>query len=64
MQVSIKNLSKIVSGDFNDPFVDGDTIIVKDGLITEIGDVSEKKINSVLVHPKLAHLMPPLLQYI
>ena len=39
MQVSIKNLSKIVSGDFNDPFVDGDTIIVKDGLITEIGDV-------------------------
>ena len=63
MQVSIKNLSKIVSGDFNDPFVDGDTIIVKDGLITEIGDVSEKKIkeSNVIINTNGSIAIPGLI---
>ena len=63
MQVSIKNLSKIVSGDFNDPFVDGDTIIVKDGLIKEIGDVSEKKIkeSNVIINANGSNAIPGLI---
>ena len=63
MQVSIKNLSKIVSGDFNDPFVDGDTIIVKDGLIKEIGDVSEKKIkeSNVIINANGSIAIPGLI---
>ena len=62
MQVSIKNLSKIVSGDFNDPFVD-DTIIVKDGLIKEIGDVSEKKIkeSNVIINANGSIAIPGLI---
>ena len=45
MQVSIKNLGKIVTGDTLNPLADGDTIIIKNGIIETVGSVAEKKIN-------------------
>ena len=35
--IILKNIDKIVSGDINKGILPGDTIIVRDGLIAEIG---------------------------
>lgn len=41
MRTAIVNLGLIVSGDLEQPFVSGDSILMKDGRIDEIGAVSE-----------------------
>ncbi len=63
MQVAIKNLYKIVSGDFLTPFIEGDTIIIKDGLIESVGGSSEKKINEsdVIINANGAIAIPGLI---
>ena len=63
MQVSIKNLGKIVSGDFLSPFVEGNSIIIKDGVIKNVGDISEKKINDsdVVINANGAIAIPGLI---
>src|SRR5256885_12465556 len=37
MKVAICNLGQIVSGDWHDPFVAGDTVITDDGKIVSVG---------------------------
>ena len=37
MKTGITNIGKIVSGDWRNPFVDGDTIISEQGLISHVG---------------------------
>ncbi|MEM8983956.1 MAG: amidohydrolase family protein [Pseudomonadota bacterium] len=38
MKVAVTNLAKIVSGDFNEPYVPGDTVVMVDGVITDISN--------------------------
>jgi len=40
MKVAICNLGQIVSGDWHDPFVTGDTIVTQDGRIVSVGAAS------------------------
>ena len=40
MKTAITNLRTILTGDWHDPFVDGDTIIMDEGRITQIGSAS------------------------
>lgn len=46
MKIAIVNLSCIVSGDWRNPFVDGDTILVDDGIIQSVGTASAKEVES------------------
>ena len=46
IKIFIKNISTIVSGDYLNPLLEGDSIFIKDGLIDEIGNVNFKKIES------------------
>lgn len=43
----IKNIGLIVSGNFQQPLLDGDSILVKDGKISEIGPLASLNIGSV-----------------
>ena len=63
MEVSIKNLGKIVSGDFFSPFVEGNSIIIKDGVIKNVGDISEENINDsdVIINANGAIAIPGLI---
>ena len=44
MQTAIINLKKIISGDWRDPIVEGDSIFMADGKIISVGKVSDKDI--------------------
>ena len=45
MRVAITNLDTIVSGDWRSPFIEGDRIITKDGLIEAVGDVAQSQVD-------------------
>ena len=40
MKIAITNVRAIVSGDWRDPFINGDTILTEDGKITSVGTAS------------------------
>ena len=44
MKTAIINLNKIISGDWRDPIVEGDSIFMADGKIISVGHVSDKDI--------------------
>jgi hypothetical protein len=44
----IRNVGKIVSGDIAKPFVDGDSIYIKDGIIEEIGWSISRKADGII----------------
>lgn len=44
MKTAIVNLSTIVTGDWKDPFARGDTILMQDGTIAEVGTVSADRV--------------------
>jgi len=44
MKTAIINLKKIISGDWRDPIVEGDSIFMADGKIISVGKVSDKDI--------------------
>ena len=44
----IKNIGKIVSGDIANPFIDGDSIYIKDGIIEEIGWAISRNADGVI----------------
>jgi len=44
MKTAIINLKKIISGDWRDPIVEGDSIFMADGKIISVGHVSDKDI--------------------
>jgi len=44
MKTAIINLKKIISGDWRDPIVEGDSIFMADGKIIAVGQVSDKDI--------------------
>ena len=44
MKIGITNIATIVSGDWRDPFVSGDTIIIRDGKFTSVGRGTEDEI--------------------
>jgi enamidase len=46
MKVAIVNLGQIVSGDWHDPFTDGDTIIVESERIASVGTASASAVES------------------
>jgi len=46
MRVALCNLGRIVSGDWHNPFVDGDTIITDEGRIVAVGTASAQEVES------------------
>ena len=44
MKTAIVNLGTIVSGEWREPYVRGDSILMEDGKITEVGTVSAKQV--------------------
>jgi enamidase len=40
MKVAITNIGTIISGDWRDPFVAGDSLLMEDGLLSKVGTVS------------------------
>ena len=40
MKTAIVNLGKIITGDWRDPFADGDTVIMEEGKFTRVGTAS------------------------
>ena len=46
MKTAIINLKKIISGDWRDPIVEGDSIFMEDGKIVAVGKVDAKDISS------------------
>src|SRR3970282_741759 len=44
MKTAIVNLGTIVSGEWREPYVRGDSILMEDGNITEVGTVSAKQV--------------------
>ncbi len=60
MQIAIKNLDTIVSGDWKCPILDGDSILVKDGIIVNVGNVKNIDIDNsdVVIDASGATLMP------
>ncbi len=46
MKTAIVNLGSIVSGSWQNPFIDGDAIYMEDGLISAVGQVSDHQISS------------------
>ena len=45
MKTAIVNLDTIVTGDWREPLADGDSILMEDGLIEEVGTVEASKID-------------------
>lgn len=45
MKTAITNLSTIITGDFLEPYAEGDTILMEDGLITAVGTVEAGKVS-------------------
>lgn len=46
MRIAIVNIATIVTGDWRDPFADGDAIIMDEGLIERVGTVSDADLES------------------
>jgi enamidase len=46
MKTAIVNLKKIISGDWRDPLISGDSIVMSDGKITAVGHVNSSEIES------------------
>ena len=46
MQITIKNIDVIVSGDWKNPILEGDSILIKDGIIQSVGNVNLKDLNN------------------
>ena len=46
MKTAIVNLKKIISGDWRDPLVSGDSILMSDGKIVAVGNVDHQDIDS------------------
>lgn len=46
MKTAVVNIGKIVSGDWRDPFVKGNSILMEDGKISEVGSVSDAQLKS------------------
>ena len=46
MKIAIKNLGSIVSGDWENPYLSGDTILIEDGHINVVGETTFEKINN------------------
>ncbi|MBV9531407.1 MAG: amidohydrolase family protein [Bradyrhizobium sp.] len=46
MKVAIVNLGTIVTGDWRDPFVEGDTVVVHDGRIASVGTASGAEVEA------------------
>jgi enamidase len=46
MKTAIVNLGSIISGDWREPYVQGDCILMQDGKISEVGTVSAKQVES------------------
>ncbi len=46
MRVAVSNIGVIVSGDWRDPFVRGDTVIMQDGKLTSVGTASAGDVES------------------
>jgi enamidase len=46
MKIGVVNIGTIVSGDWRDPFVQGDSIVIDSGLFQRIGTVSEAELAS------------------
>lgn len=44
MRTAIVNIGTIVSGDWRDPFVEGDAILMEDGLLSRVGSVSDDEL--------------------
>ena len=63
MRVAIKNIDKIVSGNWETPFVEGDSILVNDGIINSVGNVKLKDLNEcdVIIDADGATLIPGLI---
>ncbi len=63
MKVAIKNIDKIVSGDWESPFLEGDSILVNDGIIDAVGNVELKDLNQcdVIIDADGATLIPGLI---
>ena len=45
MQIAIKNIDVIISGDWKHPILEGDSILIKDGIIEFVGNVKLKEID-------------------
>jgi len=59
-RVLIKNIGTIVTGDLNKPKMDGDSILIENGVISKIG--SEADINSdIIIDAKSMDIMPGLI---
>ena len=60
MQITIKNIDVIVSGDWKDPVLEGDSILIKDGIIEAVGNVKSKDLDDsdVVIDACGATLMP------
>lgn len=63
MRTAITNLGCIVSGDWRDPFVPGDSILMADGLILKVGSLSADEYNScdVVIDADKATAIPGLI---
>src|SRR6202158_6280202 len=46
MKTAIVNLGNIISGDWRGPYVRGDSILMQDGNIIEVGTISAKQVES------------------
>lgn len=46
MRTAIVNLGRIVSGDWRSPFVEGDSILMENGVIVTVGQVSDAELQS------------------
>lgn len=46
MKTAIVNLGSIISGEWREPYVRGDSILMQDGKITEVGTVSAQQVES------------------
>jgi enamidase len=46
MKTAIVNLGSIISGEWREPYVRGDSILMQDGKITEVGTVAAKEVES------------------
>lgn len=63
MKTAIINLGRILSGDWRDPYVAGDSILMQDGRITAIGTVAAKDIEAadVVIDADKATAIPGLI---
>jgi len=46
----IENIGKLVSGDINNPILNGDTVVIQDGKIREVGYSSQVDKGGASVH--------------